>query len=222
MQVNNKEITSMHQLIKMGIPIRETEIVDLLLPGMQEEVIDVARVQRTTDSGRRMRFRIVAAVGNKNGYIGIGHAKGKEAGPTIRKAIEKAKMDVMEVKRGCGSWECGCGEPHTVPFKVMGKTGSVSVSIAPAPKGTGLVSGDAAKKILSLAGVNDAWVQTMGHTRTSMNFVYAVLDALEHTNYMKITNTEVKNLNIISGAASVEEAVSDHSDQSPEKTPVNQ
>lgn len=199
--VNNKEITTMHQLMKLGIPIREIEIVDMLLPGMQEEVIDVGRVQRTTDSGRRMRFRVTAAVGNNNGYVGIGHAKGKEVGPTIRKAIERAKLNIKEVKRGCGSWECGCGEPHTVPFKVTGKRGSVDVNLVPAPKGTGLVSGEVAKKLLSLAGMTDVWVHTSGHTRTSINFAYAVLDALENTNYIKIKDSDIKNLNIIAGAA---------------------
>jgi len=203
--VNSREITTMHQLVKSGFPIREIEIVDTLLPNLQEEVIDVARVQRTTDSGRRMRFRVVAAVGNNNGYVGVGHVKGKEAGPTIRKAIERAKLNIKEIKRGCGSWECGCGEPHTVPFKVTGKVGSVSVSLVPAPKGTGLVSGDVAKKLLLLAGVTDVWVHTLGHTRTSMNFAYSVLDALENTNYMKIKDDDVKTLNITAGATATEE-----------------
>ncbi|PKP54581.1 MAG: 30S ribosomal protein S5 [Candidatus Altiarchaeales archaeon HGW-Altiarchaeales-3] len=204
--VNKREITNMHQLMKLGMPIREIEIVDALLPNLQEGVIDVARVQRTTDSGRRMRFRVVAGVGNNNGYVGVGHAKGKEVGPTIRKAIERAKLNIKEVKRGCGSWECGCGEPHTTPYKVIGKSGSVEVTLVPAPKGTGLVSGEVAKKLLSFAGMNDVWVHTGGHTRTSLNFAYAVLDALENTNYVKIRENDVKNLNIIAGESIPKEA----------------
>ena len=96
--VNNKEITTMHQVMKLGIPIKETEIVNTLLSNLQEEVIDVARVQRTTDSGRRMRFRVVAAAGNNNGYVGVGNATGKEVGPTIKKAIDRAKLNIKEIK----------------------------------------------------------------------------------------------------------------------------
>ncbi|MCX6695672.1 MAG: 30S ribosomal protein S5 [Candidatus Altiarchaeota archaeon] len=198
-RVYRGEITSMQQISRMSIPVKEVEIVEKLMPEMQEEIIDVGRVQRTTDSGRRTRFRVVAAVGNNDGFIGIGCAKGKEAGPTIRKAIARAKMNVKEVKRGCGSWECGCGTPHTVPFKVLGKSGSVTVELKPAPRGVGLVSGEVAKSMLSLAGIKDVWVKTDSYTRTGLNFALAVFNALINTNYMKVGEREIKNLNIVTG-----------------------
>jgi small subunit ribosomal protein S5 len=198
--VKNGEIKSMHEVIKLSTPIKEVGLVDYLLPELGEEVLDVGRVQRVTDSGRRMRFRVVTAVGNSNGYVGVGESKGKEAGPTIRKSIERAKMQIIEIKRGCGSWECGCGEPHTVPFKVTGESGSVRVTLVPAPRGVGIVSGRIAKTVLSLAGIKDVWVMTDGHTRTGLNFAHAVVKALENTNYMKITEEEQKKLKIISGA----------------------
>ena len=198
-KVKSGEIKTMNEFMKLSAPIKEVEIVDKLLPMMGEEVIDVGRVQRVTDSGRRMRFRVVVGVGNRNGYVGVGVAKGKEAGPTIRKAIERAKLNVVEIKRGCGSWECGCGGPHTVPFRVTGKTGSVSVTLSPAPRGTDLVSGEIARKILALAGISDVWVHTDGHTRTAINFSSAVLDALANTKRMKVKDSDVDNLNIILG-----------------------
>jgi len=198
-KVKSGEIKTMNEFMKLSTPIKEVEIVDKLLPMMGEEVIDVGRVQRVTDSGRRMRFRVVVGVGNRNGYVGVGVAKGKEAGPTIRKAIERAKLNVVEIKRGCGSWECGCGGPHTVPFRVTGKMGSVSVTLSPAPRGTDLVSGEIARKILALAGISDVWVHTDGHTRTAINFSNAVLDALANTKRMKVKDSDVKNLNIILG-----------------------
>lgn len=205
-KVKNGEITTMQQVIELAIPIKEVEVVDKLIPEMSEEIINVGRVQRVTDSGRRMRFRVVMSVGNKNGYVGVGEATGKEAGPTIRKAIERAKLNIKEVKRGCGSWECGCGTPHTVPFKVDGDEGSVRVSLYPAPKGTGLVSGEIARKILTLAGIKDVWVHTLGHTRTNINFAHAVVDALVNTNNVKIGQDEIKNLGVISGlSAAVKE-----------------
>ena len=92
-------------------------------------------VQRMTDSGRRVRFGVTCAVGNADGFIGVGRAKGKEVGPTIRKAIDNAKLNMIEIKRGCGSWECGCGKPHTLPFEVIGRCGSVTVGLKPAPRG---------------------------------------------------------------------------------------
>ncbi len=198
-KVKSGEIKTMNEFMKLSTPIKEVEIVDKLLPMMGEEVIDVGRVQRVTDSGRRMRFRVVVGVGNRNGYVGVGVAKGKEAGPTIRKAIERAKLNIVEIKRGCGSWECGCGGPHTVPFRVTGKMGSVSVTLSPAPRGTDLVSGEIARKILALAGISDVWVHTDGHTRTAINFSSAVLDALANTKRMKVKDSDVDNLNIILG-----------------------
>ncbi len=201
--VKNNEIKTMHEIMEISTPIKEVEIVDKLLPDLHEEVIDVGRVQRVTDSGRRMRFRVVMAIGNKNGYVGVGEATGKEAGPTIRKAIEKAKLNIWEIKRGCGGWECGCGNPHTVPFKVVGNSGSVRVTLMPASRGIGLASGGIARKILSLAGLNDVWVHTEGHTRTSINFAKAVIDALANINKVKIRDADIKNLRIIAGASAV-------------------
>jgi len=199
-KVQNGEKNSMKDILAESTPIKEVEIVDTLLPELSEEILDLGRVQRVTDSGRRMRFRVVAAVGNGNGYIGLGEAKGKEAGPAIRKAIERAKLNMIEVKRGCGSWECGCGNPHTVPFKVSGKASSVRVDILPAPMGVGLVSGEIPKKILTLAGIRDAWVHTKGHTRTSLNFSHAILNALNNTKDIKINDKDIKTLNIVSGS----------------------
>ena len=204
-KVKNGEITTLHDVISLAIPIKEVELVDKLISEMSEEIINVGRVQRVTDSGRRMRFRVVMAVGNKNGFVGVGEATGKEAGPTIRKAIARATMNIKEVKRGCGSWECACKTPHTVPFKVIGKEGSVRVSLSPAPKGTGLVSGEIAKKIMSLAGIKDVWVHTEGHPRTSINFAHAVVDALINTNNVKIGGDAVASLGIVEGMSSVKE-----------------
>jgi small subunit ribosomal protein S5 len=200
-KVYDGEIKTMHEIMLQSAPIKEVGLVDKLLPGLQEEILDVGRVQRVTDSGRRMRFRVVAAVGNGDGFVGVGEAKGKEAGPTIRKSIERAKMNIKEIKRGCGSWECGCGTPHTVPFKIVGKEGSVTVSLTPAPRGVGIVSGKIAKSVLSLAGVKDVWVTTEGHTRTGINFAHAVVKALENTNYVKIKKGDNEKLKIVTGQA---------------------
>ena len=77
--VRSGEIKTMGNALDTGLPIREPEIVDILLPELDDEVIDVNMVQRMTDSGRRVKFVITVAVGNNNGYVGFGQAKGKEA-----------------------------------------------------------------------------------------------------------------------------------------------
>lgn len=197
--VRSKKITDIGDALATGLPIREPEIVDVLLPELEDEVLDVNMVQRMTDSGRRVRFTITAVVGNKDGYVGIGQAKGKEVGPAIRKAIDNAKMKVVEVKRGCGSWECGCGTPHSFPFKVHGKCGSIRVSFKPAPRGISLAVGDVAKHILKLAGIEDVWGFTTGKTRTTINYAKAVLDALTKTASTRTMKEQENDLNIVLG-----------------------
>ena len=97
-------VTTMGEAISSGLPIREPEIVDILLPETEDEVLDVNMVQRMTDSGRRVNFVITCVVGNKDGFVGLGRARGREVGPSIRRAIDNAKTNMIEIKRGCGSW----------------------------------------------------------------------------------------------------------------------
>ncbi|HOL07924.1 MAG TPA: 30S ribosomal protein S5, partial [Methanomassiliicoccaceae archaeon] len=75
--VLNGEITTMSQALATKLPLREPEIVDILLPELKDEVLDLNMVQRMTDSGRRVRFAVTCAVGNGDGFIGLGRAKGK-------------------------------------------------------------------------------------------------------------------------------------------------
>jgi small subunit ribosomal protein S5 len=197
--VRKGEIKTMSGALKSGLPLREPEIVDVLLPEIDDEVIDVNMVQRMTDSGRRVKFVITVAVGNNDGFVGFGQAKGKEVGSSIRKAIENAKLNVIEIRRGCGSWECGCKKPHTVPFAINGKSGSVEITLKPAPQGIGLATGNVAKKILTLAGVKDCWAFTKGKTKTTVNYAKAVFNALEENAEMRVLPSEVKKVGIVSG-----------------------
>lgn len=198
--VKNGEITSMSDALKTGLPLREPEIVDILLPELDDEVIDVNMVQRMTDSGRRIKFVITVAVGNNDGYVGLGQAKGKEVGSSIRKAIDNAKLNIIEIRRGCGSWECGCGKAHTIPFTIKGKSGSVEITLKPAPHGIGLATGNVSKKILTLAGIKDCWAFTKGKTKTTVNYAKAVFNALEENTQMRIIDDEIKKIGIKSGS----------------------
>lgn len=184
--VKEGQVTTMGEALASGLPIRESQIVDALLPEIRDEVLDINMVQRMTDSGRRVKFRATVIVGNGDGFIGIGEGKDVQVGIAIRKAIDTAKMNIIGIKRGCGSWECGCGQGHTVPFEVKGKTGSVKVELLPAPRGLGIASGGTAKKVLEIAGIKDVWTKVSGETRTTLNFAKATFDALIKTTTMKV------------------------------------
>ena len=185
-QVARGEIAYIDEVLDSGKPIKEPQIVDAFLPDLEDEVLDITMVQRMTDSGRRVKFRTVVVVGNRNGYIGFGQAKDNQVGDAIKKAIDDAKLNIVKVRRGCGSWECGCEAVHSIPFEVTGRAGSVRVTLKPAPQGIGLVTGDIAKKVLQLAGIKDAWTFTSGHTRTTINFAKATYDALKRTNKVRM------------------------------------
>jgi len=179
--VKEGKIASIYQIYAANLPIMEPQIIDILVPDLTHEIIDISIVQKQTDAGEISRFKVAVVVGNENGLVGIGTAKAKQLRFAINKAIENAKLNIIPVKRGCGSWECSCNRPHSVPYKVVGKSGSVEVTLIPAPRGVGLVAGDVAKVVLRLAGIQDVWTKTRGETRTTLNFAKATFEALRKT-----------------------------------------
>ncbi|WP_202319360.1 30S ribosomal protein S5 [Archaeoglobus neptunius] len=183
--VADGKIKTMDEALASDLPLKEPEIVDILLPELEDDVLEISMVQRMTDSGRRTKFRVTAVVGNRDGYVGIGTGKASQVAPAIQKAINNAKLNIFKVQRGCGSWECGCGGNHSLPFKVTGTSGSVRVTLIPGPKGLGIVAGDVAKRVIELAGVNDVWSFTKGQTKTTVNFARATYEALKKTMYIK-------------------------------------
>jgi len=195
-RVKEGEITSLDEIFEEGLPIMELEIIDALLPDLEEEVIDVNLVQRMHKSGRKVNFRVIVAVGNMDGYVGLGQGKAREVGPAIRKAVDDAKFNIIKVRRGCGDWGCACGKEHTIPFKVTGKSGSVRVTLLPAPGGVGLAIGDVGKTILRLAGIEDIWSRTKGQTQTTINFAKATFNALKQLSRIKSTEKDLKKLGV--------------------------
>jgi len=179
--VREGQISSIFEIFEEGYKIKEVEIVDVLVPDLRDDVIDITLVQKQTDAGERSRFRAIVAVGNSDGLIGLGTGKAPRVRNAIEKGIRTAKMSLYPIRRGCGSWECDCGEPHTIPFKVQGKCGSVVMTLLPGTKGLGLVAGDTAKRVLALAGVRDCWTKTVGATKTTVSFSFATFEALKQT-----------------------------------------
>jgi small subunit ribosomal protein S5 len=194
------EYATIDDVLKTGELILEAGVIDYLVPDLKEEIIYIGgspgkgggsrrtatkRTARMHKSGRRFKLTALIVVGNENGVIGIGKASSREHRIALEKAAEQAKINVIRVRRGCGSWECGCGGEHSIPFKAEGKYGSVHVRLIPAPKGVGMVANDTTKKILALAGIKDIWVKTQGQTSTRTNLAYAVFDALKNLNTTK-------------------------------------
>jgi len=174
--------------------ILESEIVDLLLK-TKEDILNIGQAkgkfgggkrrawrqtQRKTKEGNVATFSCMAVVGNE-GYVGLGYGRAKETLPARAKAVRKAKLNLQKIRMSCSSFDCTCGEPHTIPFIVEGKAGGSRVKLMPAAQGTGLVAGDELKKILRVAGIKDVYSVTKGKKRTTLNMAKACIDALSKT-----------------------------------------
>jgi len=140
------------------------------------------QTQRKTEEGNVPTFSAMAIVGDGNGHIGYGYGNSMETLPARDKSLRKAKLNIIKITRGCASFDCDCDELHTVPFKVTGKSGSVRITLIPAPQGTGLVVASELKKVLKLAGIKDVYSKSFGKIRTTFNTIKACFDALEKTN----------------------------------------
>ena len=217
-KVMNGEIKTMDEIFEKGFVIREPEIVDYLVPDMRDEVIQIGgnpgkggSIRRTPirftnrmhKSGRRRSIHALVAVGNGNGILGIGYATSKDVQSTIANAVKKAKINVIPIRRGCGSWECQCMSHHSIPFKTEAKCGSVHVTLMPAPKGIGLCVAKEAKTILTLAGITDAWGKSRGQTKTRLNFVKAIYSALKKLNKVRVSKDAKKSTGMIEGSVNV-------------------
>ena len=178
--VKEGRIRSLEEIFLHSMPIKEHQIVDHFFPPtagkLKDEVMTIKPVQKQTSAGQRTRFKAYVAVGDNDGHLGLGHKCAKEVATAIRGAIIQAKMNVIPIRRGY--WGKKAGAPHTVANKLMGKCGSVRVRLIPAPRGTGLVAAPASKKILAMAGLEDCYSTTRGHSRTTGNFITAVFNAV--------------------------------------------
>ena len=132
-------------------------------------VVSINRVSKTVKGGRRMRFAALVVIGDHKGRIGFGMGKAAEVPDAIKKASEAANKNVFRVQL--------VENNRTVPSPAIGRHGATSVVLKPAAPGTGVIAGGAVRSILELAGVSDVLSKVIG-SRTSVNVVYATLDAL--------------------------------------------
>merc|ERR1712183_703335 len=148
---------------------------------LKDEVLKIMPVQKQTRAGQRTRFKAFVAIGDFGGHVGLGVKCSKEVATAIRGAIIMAKLSIIPVRRGY--WGNKIGKPHTVPCKVTGKCGSVTVRLIPAPRGTGIVAAGVSKKLLQMAGVGDFAMATyMAIART---YSYLTPDMWAETQFQK-------------------------------------
>lgn len=174
-------ITTMEEILENGSRIQEAGIIKKLLPDLETEVVSVGMIQKMTANGQSTRFKAIVAAGNSNGWLGIGQGKSRQIRVAIEKATNHAYLNVNPIKLGCGSWECKCDQKHSIPFKVQGRGGSVTIEIFPAPRGLGLVAGGKIRRLLELAGLKDAWTSAKGSTTTMTSTSTALLECLRQT-----------------------------------------
>ena len=135
----------------------------------KEKVVAINRVAKVVKGGRNFRFSAVVVVGDENGHVGIGNGKAAEVPDAIKKAIEDAKKNLIEVPI-VGT---------TVPHEYLGTVGSASVLIKPGAEGSGLIAGGSVRPILELAGYRDIKTKVIG-TNNPRNVGYATMNALEN------------------------------------------
>ena len=194
--VKSKKINDIDYILDNNFKILEEQIIDALL-NIKFDLFLIGQSKGKFGGGKRRAWRqtqrktkqknvptfsALAIVGDENGHIGIGSGKSSETLPARDKAIRKAKLNIFKIKRACADFDCACSEPHSVPFKVKGKSGSVEVVLIPAPMGTGLVVANELKKVLKMAGIKDVYSRTSGQKRTTFNLIKACVNALKKTN----------------------------------------
>jgi len=198
--VKEGKIKDIDEIFESGRKILESQIVDMLIPDLQMDLIMIGQAkgkfgggkrrfwrqtQRKTAEGNVPSFACMAVVGDGKGHVGIGLGKARETLPAKGKAIRNAKTSMIKVKRGCGGFDCSCSDPHSIPFKTEAKIGSSRIKLMPASKGTNLVIDRECKKVMSAAGIKDIYSRSFGQTRTKINLIKACFEALRKASEVK-------------------------------------
>ncbi|SCZ08909.1 30S ribosomal protein S5 [Alkaliphilus peptidifermentans] len=144
------------------------KLIDANQLDIKEHVIDIRRVTKVVKGGRNFRFAALVVVGDENGFVGVGTGKAMEIPDAIRKGIQDAKKNLIQVPI-VGT---------TIPHEVIGHFGAGNVLIMPAKEGTGIIAGGPVRAVLELAGLKDVRAKSLG-TNNSRNMVNATMDGLK-------------------------------------------
>ncbi len=135
--------------------------------GFDERTIEIRRVSRVMEGGKRMSFRVMVVVGNGQGQVGAAIGKALGVPEAIRKATERAKRQLVTVPM--------LGD--TIPHEIWGRMKSTKVLLKPAAPGTGVIASGAVRAVLELAGIRNILTKVYG-SRNPVNVVQATMDAL--------------------------------------------
>jgi len=218
-KVKSGEIKDIAEILDNGWSILEAEIIEVLLPDYETDLLMVGQskgkfgggkrsvfkqTQKKTREGNKPHFSALAVVGNKDGFIGLGHGSSRETVPSREKALRTAKLNMIKIRRGSGSWESDSRIPSSVPFAVTGKCSGVTITLLPAPKGTGLCIEPNCGKLLELAGIKDVH-STTGRRSTKLNLIKACFNALKQLTQIKVFDEDRVRLGIIEGRLKTED-----------------
>lgn len=136
--------------------------------GFEERVIEIARVAKVVKGGRRFQFRVTVVLGDKKGTIGMGVGKANAVPDAMRKASERARKDLRQVRLS----------GTTIPHQTLGRVAGARVLLKPASAGTGVIAAGGVRAVLEVAGVRDILTKSMGSANV-LNVVMATFDALD-------------------------------------------
>ncbi len=136
---------------------------------LSERIVSINRVSKVVKGGKRFRFSVLVVVGDGVSQVGLGTGKAKEISVAMKKGIEHAKKNMIDLKK----------TGHTLPHPIIGKFGAAEVLLRPAAPGTGVLAGSSVRPIMELGGVKDVIAKVTGRTSNPINIAYATLDAVK-------------------------------------------
>jgi len=136
---------------------------------LKERIVSINRVAKVVKGGKRFKFSVLAVVGDGHGYVGYGLGKAREVPEAIKKAVNRAKKNLVLVPM----------RASTIPYEVTGEFGAAKILLKPASAGTGVIAGPAVRAIVESAGIHDILTKCMGRTTNPFNVVYATFNAIQ-------------------------------------------